>query len=110
MRSGEAGDLAPGLLDQVARVGPVGQDEPAVHRSALHRLERPPVARPDHAVDVTDVVDRKFAALSRHVTQVSHQPEGQLEEFVTAWMRQTAQRFGLADGRLAESFHVVHTA
>ena len=66
--------------------------------------------RPDHAVDVTDVVDRKFAALGRHVSQVSHQPEGQLEEFVTAWMRQTAQRFGLSEGRLAEAFHVVHTA
>ncbi len=66
--------------------------------------------RPDHAVDVTDVVHRKFAALGRHVTQVSHQPEGRLEEFVTAWMRQTAQRFGLGEGRLAEAFHVVHTA
>jgi LmbE family N-acetylglucosaminyl deacetylase len=66
--------------------------------------------RPDHAVDVTDVVDRKFAALNSHVTQVSHQPEGQLEQFVTAWMQQTAQRFGLGEGRLAEAFHVVHTA
>jgi hypothetical protein len=25
-------------------------------------------------------------------------------------MRQTAARFGLPDGRLAEAFHVVHTA
>lgn len=66
--------------------------------------------RADHAVDVTDVVDRKFAALRSHVTQVSHQPEGQLEEFVTGWMRQTASRFGLPPGRLAEAFHVVHTA
>jgi LmbE family N-acetylglucosaminyl deacetylase len=64
--------------------------------------------RADHAVDVTDVVDRKFAALKRHVTQVSHNPD--LEKFVTAWMTQTAQRFGLPDGRLAEAFHVVHTA
>ena len=31
--------------------------------------------RADHAVDVTDMVDRKFAALSCHVTQVSHNPE-----------------------------------
>jgi LmbE family N-acetylglucosaminyl deacetylase len=65
--------------------------------------------RADHAVDVTDVVDRKFAALSSHVTQVGHQPEGQLREFVTAWMRQTARAHGLPEGRLAESFHVVHT-
>jgi LmbE family N-acetylglucosaminyl deacetylase len=64
--------------------------------------------RADHAVDVTEVVDRKFAALKSHVTQVSHNPD--LEKFVTAWMTQTAQRFGLPDGRLAEAFHVVHTA
>jgi LmbE family N-acetylglucosaminyl deacetylase len=65
--------------------------------------------RADHAVDVTDVVDRKFAALSSHVTQVGHQPEGQLREFVTAWMAQTARSHGLPEGRLAEAFHVVHT-
>lgn len=63
--------------------------------------------RADHAVDVTDVVDRKFAALRRHVTQVSHVPD--LEGFVTGWMRQTAQRLGLPAGRCAEAFHVVHT-
>jgi LmbE family N-acetylglucosaminyl deacetylase len=66
--------------------------------------------RADHAVDVTDVADRKFAALTAHVTQVSHQPPGQLEQFVTGWMRQTAQAHGLPEGRLAEAFHVVHTA
>src|SRR3954453_2279544 len=65
--------------------------------------------RADHVVDVTDVVERKFAALMSHVTQVSHQPEGQLQEFVTAWMRRTAQTHGLPEGRLAEAFHVVHT-
>jgi LmbE family N-acetylglucosaminyl deacetylase len=65
--------------------------------------------RADHAVDVTDVVDRKFEALESHVTQVSHQPEGQLRQFVTAWMRQNAQDHGLPEGRLAETFHVVHT-
>jgi len=65
--------------------------------------------RADHAVDVTDLVDRKFAALRSHVTQVSHQPAGQLEEFVSGWMRETARAHGLPEGRLAESFHVVHT-
>ncbi|SEK28518.1 N-acetylglucosaminyl deacetylase, LmbE family [Blastococcus sp. DSM 46786] len=64
--------------------------------------------RADHAVDITDVADRKFAALKSHVTQVSHVPD--LEAFVTGWMRQTAQRLGLPAGRLAEAFHVVHTA
>jgi LmbE family N-acetylglucosaminyl deacetylase len=63
--------------------------------------------RADHAVDVTDVVELKFAALKSHVTQVSHNPD--LEKFVTGWMSQTATRFGLPEGRLAEAFHVVHT-
>ena len=64
--------------------------------------------RADHAVDVTDVVDRKIAALRAHVTQTGHMPD--LDGFLRGWMRQTAARFGLAEGRLAEAFHVVHTA
>ena len=64
--------------------------------------------RADHAVDVTDTAALKFAALKRHVTQVSHHPD--LEGFVSGWMRMTAQRFGLPEGRMAEAFHVVHTA
>jgi len=65
--------------------------------------------RPDHVVDVTDVVERKWAALMSHVTQVSHLPEGQLQEFVGGWMRQTARDHGLPEGRLAEAFQVVYT-
>ena len=42
------------------------------------------------------------------MTQVSHNPGP--GEFVTGWMAMTAQRFGLPEGRLAEAFHVVHTA
>ena len=64
--------------------------------------------RADHAVDVTDMVTRKFTALKSHASQVSHNPD--LEKFVTGWMTMTAQRFGLPEGRLAEAFHVVHTA
>lgn len=64
--------------------------------------------RADHAVDVTDVVDRKFAALRSHVSQVGHLPD--METFVTDWMRQVARRHELPEGRLAEAFHVVHTA
>ena len=63
--------------------------------------------RTDHAVDVTDVVDRKFQALKSHVSQVGHLPD--IERFVTDWMRHTARTHGLPDGRLAEAFHVVHT-
>ena len=64
--------------------------------------------RADHAVDVTETAAQKFAALKCHVTQVSHHPD--LEGFVSGWMRMTAQRFGLPEGRMAEAFHVVHTA
>ncbi|MEX5717249.1 PIG-L deacetylase family protein [Geodermatophilus maliterrae] len=64
--------------------------------------------RADHAVDVTDVVELKFAALKSHVTQVGHMDD--VEGFVSGWMAQTARRFGLPAGRLAEAFHVVHTA
>jgi LmbE family N-acetylglucosaminyl deacetylase len=63
--------------------------------------------RADHAVDVTDVVELKFAALKSHVSQVGHVED--LEKFVTEWMRLTAERFDLPEGRLAEAFHVVHT-
>ena len=66
--------------------------------------------RTDHAVDVTDVIEQKWAALESHVTQVSHLPEGQLREFVGGWMRQTAQQHGLPEGRMAEAFQVVHTS
>ncbi|MGY1821504.1 PIG-L deacetylase family protein [Geodermatophilus sp. SYSU D00079] len=64
--------------------------------------------RADHVVDVTDVVELKFAALRSHVTQVSHRDD--LEEFVTDWMRETGRRLGLPAGRLGEAFHVVYTA
>jgi LmbE family N-acetylglucosaminyl deacetylase len=64
--------------------------------------------RADHAVDVTETVTQKFIALKSHASQVSHNPD--LEKFVTGWMSMTAQRFGLPEGRLAEAFHVVHTA
>jgi len=64
----------------------------------------------NHAVDVTDVLERKWAALGSHVSQVGHYPEGQMQEFVGGWMRATAARFDLPEGRLAEAFQVVHTA
>ncbi len=64
--------------------------------------------RADHVVDVTDTAAQKFAALRCHVTQISHHPD--IEGFVGGWMTQTARRFGLAEGRMAEAFHLVHTA
>jgi LmbE family N-acetylglucosaminyl deacetylase len=64
--------------------------------------------RADHVVDVTDLVELKFAALKSHVSQVAHVTD--LEQFVTAWMRENGRRLGLPDGRLGEAFHVVYTA
>ncbi len=62
---------------------------------------------PDHWVDVTDVVDRKLAALRAHESQTAHLPE--LAEFVTGWMARNAAAAGLPEGRLAEAFMVVET-
>ena len=63
--------------------------------------------RADHAVDVTDVVELKFAALKSHVSQVGHR--GDLEQFVTGWMEQVGRTFGLPADHLAEAFHIVFT-
>ncbi len=59
----------------------------------------------DHFVDVTDVFDRKAAALRSHVSQISHHDdiEGMLRGFLSA----NAQRGGLAEGRMAEAFQIV---
>jgi LmbE family N-acetylglucosaminyl deacetylase len=63
--------------------------------------------RADHAVDVTDVAERKLEALRSHKSQVGHLDD--LDGFVRGWLAQTARRFGLPEGRLAEAFQVVHT-
>jgi LmbE family N-acetylglucosaminyl deacetylase len=59
----------------------------------------------DHFVDVTEVFDRKLAALRSHVSQISHQDdiEGMLRGFLSA----NAERGGLGEGRLAEAFQIV---
>jgi LmbE family N-acetylglucosaminyl deacetylase len=59
----------------------------------------------EHFVDVTDVFDRKLAALRSHVSQVSHHDdiEGLLRGFLSA----NAVRGGLGEGRLAEAFMIV---
>ncbi|MEZ7129095.1 PIG-L deacetylase family protein [Nonomuraea sp. AD125B] len=65
-------------------------------------------ATPDHYVDVTDVIDRKLAALLSHVSQVAHVEgfaEGVKSRFA-AWGEQA----GFGPGRYAEAFQVVPTA
>ncbi|MCK2221417.1 PIG-L family deacetylase [Actinomadura sp. ATCC 31491] len=63
---------------------------------------------PDHWVDITDVIDRKLAALQAHVSQVAH-VEG-FAENVKSRFAAWAEQAGLGPGRYAEAFQVVSTA
>lgn len=60
------------------------------------------------AVDITDHFDDKIAALACHRSQISD--IDQIEQFVRGWTTETATRFALPAGRLAEAFRVVATA
>jgi LmbE family N-acetylglucosaminyl deacetylase len=62
----------------------------------------------DHFVDVTEVFDRKLAALRAHVSQTGHN-EG-IEDMLRGYMSAVAERGGLAKGRLAELFQIVPAA
>jgi LmbE family N-acetylglucosaminyl deacetylase len=59
----------------------------------------------EHFVDITEVFDRKVAALRSHASQISETAdlEGMLRGFLSA----NAERGGLAEGRLAEAFQVI---
>lgn len=60
---------------------------------------------PDRFIDVTEVVDRKLAAINAHRSQVAD-PDG-LAARVREWLGRTARAGGLPDGRLAEAVRVV---
>ena len=60
---------------------------------------------PDRFLDVTDVVERKFAAIAAHASQISD--PAAMQERVTEWLEVTARAAGLPDGRLAEAVKVV---
>ena len=62
----------------------------------------------DHWVDITDVFDRKLAALRAHTSQTAHMED--LEGRMRGWFGANAAAAGLADGRLAEGFRVVQTS
>lgn len=58
---------------------------------------------PTRAIDITDVFDKKVAALTAHVSQTAHM-EG-LEDRLREWAASNAKDAGFPDGRLAE----IHT-
>ena len=63
---------------------------------------------PDHAIDITDTIDTKLAALRAHESQTAHMDD--LEPLIRGWGERVASHFGLPEGRLAEAFQIVRTA
>jgi LmbE family N-acetylglucosaminyl deacetylase len=62
---------------------------------------------PNHYVDITDVAERKIAALKCHASQTT---DMDVAEFVRTAFAAQARLAGFADGRLAEAFHIFGTA
>ena len=65
--------------------------------------------RADRWVDITEVFDRKLAALRAHVSQTAHLGAG-LETMLREWNGGNALAGRLPAGRLAEAYQVVPTA
>jgi LmbE family N-acetylglucosaminyl deacetylase len=59
-------------------------------------------------VDITDVFDRKVAALTEHVSQTAHMDD--LPGLLRRWTGANAAAGKLPEGRLAEVFQVISTA
>ena len=64
-----------------------------------------PDERIDHAVDITDVIGRKVAALRAHASQTTHMTD--LDQRMRSLGGVWAHRFGLTAGRFAEAFQIV---
>lgn len=63
--------------------------------------------RSHHAIDVTEVLERKIKALHCHASQVA---DGAfIEDLIRGWASRTAEEHGLPEGRYAEAFQVVET-
>ena len=61
--------------------------------------------QPNRAVEISQVIERKLAALRRHESQVGHEKD--LEERLTSWARANAEFAALPEGQMAELFQVV---
>ncbi|MBM0258990.1 PIG-L deacetylase family protein [Micromonospora sp. 4G55] len=88
---------------------------PFAHPELLAQGLRPWVVReiwyaggpdPDHAVDITDQIDRKIAAMRAHSSQTDRLD---LETWVRDRLTAVADNAGLPSGRLAEAFTVLRT-
>lgn len=66
------------------------------------------IGGPGHHTDITEVFERKVAALAAHESQISDIAE--LEPMLREWMGANAAGSGLPEGSLAEVFRVVNTA
>ncbi|MET9796178.1 PIG-L deacetylase family protein [Nocardiopsis alba] len=66
------------------------------------------IGGPGHHTDITEVFERKVAALAAHESQISDITE--LEPMLREWMGANAAGAGLPEGSLAEVFRVVNTA
>jgi len=64
-----------------------------------------PDERLNHVVDITGTVEHKLAALRAHRSQTAHMDD--LDDRIRGWATQSARRFDLPVGRLAETFQVV---
>ncbi|MFE9245147.1 PIG-L deacetylase family protein [Nocardiopsis sp. NPDC006938] len=91
---------------------------PHAHRELLHEEGLAPWTvgevwvvggpAPHHHTDITDVFERKVAALAAHESQIGDVSE--LEPMLRQWMAANAAEGGLPEGRLAEAFRIVNTA
>ncbi|MGH1492101.1 MAG: PIG-L deacetylase family protein [Acidimicrobiales bacterium] len=64
---------------------------------------------PNLTIDITDVFDRKIAALQAHKSQTGWMGD-RLPKLLTEWATERAAKAGLPEGRLVETFRLVNTS
>ncbi len=65
------------------------------------------LSEPSIFIDITEVFDRKMAALRSHESQVGHRDN--LDEMMRQWGQRLAEQGQLPEGRLAEAFRELDT-